>query len=631
MDHRFIMRYEEELRHVREAASEFAAANPGLAEDLGLNIDPGINCQDPFVERLLEGFAFLTARVHRRMDSEYAEFTQAMLETVYPDYLAPLPSTAIVRFRPDFSADISPDGFLVPRHFKLSSAPPENAKTRCVFRTAHDVTIYPFDIAEVHYHVNDVGTLHLPRAFRDAAAAFRIRLKTGFEGLGFSEIDCRHLPFYVTGDDARPMRIFEHLMTDQMGFVLRPDSTKQTDEAIHVGDSIRHVGFEENEALLPSSPRSFEGYRILREHFALPQRNLFFSPDPLTKDRFRSMTSDVVDLIIPVRRAQPELRLRPDDFALYCTPVINLFRPSSLDLIDLKPGLPEHRVRVDRNRPLDFEVFAVEDVVGYGEGAKEQRFHPFYVSRGSRERMPGFYTVKRVPHRARGGENGGQDPAGYIGSEVYLGLVDADCAPYDPHLKQLKVEALCTNRHLPIRMPKGRQDSTDFPVLEGQAPVKSAKCLIGPTKPQPSFADGDFAWRLISHLSLNYLSLIEDETNPGEGRKQGARALRELLRLYATTDAKRRMVDAVSSVHAQTAIKRYPDVGPPTFVRGRRITIELEEEGLGTLGAFLFGSVLEQFFRRYVSINSFTETVLRTEQREEVYTWPARIGKVQLL
>nr|MCU0808986.1 type VI secretion system baseplate subunit TssF [Candidatus Contendobacter sp.] len=205
--------------------------------------------------------------------------------------------------------------------------------------------------------------------------------------------------------------------------------------------------------------------------------------------------------------------------------------------------------------------------------------------------------------------------------EVYLSLVDADEAPYRGNLRQLAVTTLCTNRDLPLHMPVGL-GQTDFTLASG-APVRAVRCLAGPTKPRPSHAQGDTAWRLISHLSLNYLSLADTDA------RQGAVALRELLALYGdlAEAAVRKQIDGVNSVQAVPVTRRAPIPGPIAFARGLEVTVNLDEAAFEGSGIFLLGSVLEQFFAKYASINSFTETVVKSTERGEIIRWPARIGR----
>jgi type VI secretion system protein ImpG len=208
---------------------------------------------------------------------------------------------------------------------------------------------------------------------------------------------------------------------------------------------------------------------------------------------------------------------------------------------------------------------------------------------------------------------------------VFLSLVDANAAPYRPELRQLGIKALCTNRHLPIQMAVGVSRS-DF-TMDVSAPVASIRCLSGPTVPRPSLAEGRFSWRLISHLSLNYLSLLNAKGD------EGAAALRDILKLYTDASDRQtaRQIEGLLSVRAAPIIRRVAAPGPITFARGLEITVTFDEAAFEGTGVFLLGGVLEQFFAKYVSLNSFTETVIKTQQRGEIIRWPAQMGRRQII
>jgi type VI secretion system protein ImpG len=277
---------------------------------------------------------------------------------------------------------------------------------------------------------------------------------------------------------------------------------------------------------------------------------------------------------------------------------------------------------------MDYEVYRTPEVLGYGARAEpDTTFLPFYQLQDPHHApaRDAYYTLYREPRQLSTKQRRRGPRSSYIGSEVYIALVDANDAPYSSDLKQLDVNTLCTNRDLPLHMPIG-VGSSDF-TLQSGAPVESVRCLAGPTSPRPSPAQREVAWRLISHLSLNYLSLVDN------GEKEGAAALRQLLGLYGDGSAPhiRRQIEGVLSIASQAVVSRIPTDGPITFGRGLEITVNCDESAFEGSGVFLLGAVLEHFFARYVSLNSFTKTVIQTTNRGEIMQWPARIGKRQRL
>ena len=623
MDERLLTHYNNELRHIREMAAEFAREFPKIAGRLALK-DAKEECPDPYVERLLEGFAFLAARVHQKLDAEFPRFTQSLLETVYPHYLAPIPSMAVVRFdAQERDSGLAP-GVTVPRGTIMRSNLGKGDRTACTFRSAHDVRLLPVKIAEVQYFTRDVVQLQLPPEIK-CRAALRIRLQAT-AGLTFDKIALDPISFFLRGPDELPTVVYEQIFAHRTGLVLQSARPKGPTFFSGPASSIRRVGFSNDEALLPVSPRTFEGYRLLREYFAFPQRFLFFELGGFAA-ALAKCPEDQIDLIIPLDEQETRLegRLNASNFELFCSPVINLF-PKTLDRINLSDRFSEFHVLPDRNRPLDFEVYEIKGATGYGMLAgEEQEFRPFYLAKDNDSTAGAFYTTNRIPRILTEREKKFGRKSNYSGTEVFLSLVDAKSAPYRSDLRQLGIEALCTNRHLPIQMPVGLGGS-DFQ-LETSAPITGVRCLAGPTVPKPSLAEGQFAWRLISHLSLNYLSLLDAKGD------EGAVALREILKLYADTNDRQiaRQIEGLRTARTAPVLRRVQTPGPITFARGLEIRVTLDENAFEGTGVFILGAVLEQFFAKYVAVNSFTETVIATQQRGEIMRWPAQLGKRQIL
>ena len=624
MDRRLLSHYNNELTHLRQTAAEFAREFPKIAGCLALDKDAKETCPDPFVERLLEGFAFLAARVQVKMDAEFPRFIQSLLETVYPHYLCPTPSMAVVRFDPALADGSLTPGYPVPRGTILRTPLARGQQTACEYRTAHALTLWPLRIVEAGYYTRELAQFQLPPGL-GARAVLRLRLQTT-NGAALNELPLERLELYLRGANDLPDVIYEEIFAHGTTVVVTALRKAPTPGQVlpASGGSLRRVGFEHDEALLPYGPASFSGYRLLREYFAFRQRFLFFALAGIG-DAVRACAGDTADVLIVFDKQQGKLEGRVDAGALslFCTPAINLFTRRT-DRVPLGTRSSEFQVIVDRTRPFDFEVYGVENVTGYGaQTGAEQTFRPFYLAKeGDAAGASGaFYTVHRAPRHLTAREQRFGQRHSYTGTEAFLSLVDASNAPFRADLQQLGVTALCTNRHLPLEVAFGL-GRTDFN-LEISAPVESVRCVTGPTPPRPPHADGEVAWRLVSHLSLNYLSLLD----AADG--EGASGLREILRLYVdAADAQTlRQVEGLRSAATKPVLRRLDTPGPITFVRGLEIAVDFDEAAFEGSGVFLFGAVLEHFFRRYVAINSFTETVVRTEQRREIMRWKAQIGQ----
>jgi type VI secretion system protein ImpG len=626
MDPQFLEFYNRELQYIREMGGEFAQEFPKIAGRLGLD---SFECSDPYVERLLEGFAFLSARVQLKLDAEFPRFTQHLLEIVYPHYLQPTPSMVIAQFAPDLAEGSLAKGYVVPRHTSLRSVLGKGDQTACEYRTAHETTLWPLELAQAEYFNRDTANISLPPRYQKARAGIRLQLETT-AGLKFSELAIDDLVLHLRGGGRRALQLYEQLFADAQAVLLRPADGSWIEA--RPGSSIRRVGFDESQSLMPPVPESFEGYRLLQEYFAFPQRYLFFQLTGLAAAAKRC-GDKTLEIVILFERSDPGLENAVDagDFALHCTPAINLF-PRRADRIHVNDKEDEFHVVPDRTRPMDLEVFRIMAVTGYSEdGSDPLPFRAFYSmsdpESGTADPQTAFYTLRRMPRVLSSKQKRSGPRSSYIGSEVFLSIVDGRHAPFSYDLSQLDVMILATNRDLPLSMPVGKSN-TDF-TLEIGAPVKAVRCVAGPTEPLPShdFVSGSHIWRLINHLSLNYLSLVNSDA------RQGAAALRELLRLYADVYEadQRKQVDGVRSVESRAITRRLVGEGPMTFGRGLEVTLTCDEGAFEGSGAFLLGAVLSEFFSKYVSINSFTETILRTTERGEVKRWPTILGKKPLI
>jgi len=619
MDPRLLDFYNQELQFIREMGAEFSREYPKIAARLALS---GVECADPYVERLLEGFAFLAARVQLQIDSEFPRFTQQLLQMVYPDYLSPMPSMAVVQFAPDLTEAGLAKGFEIPRASVLNAQRSVDASTSCEYRTAHAVTLWPLRITEATYQAYS-GDFPPGLPLRRAPhAVLRLRLRTT-ANLKFSQLALRNLQVYLPSTDNVAHRLYETLLSAATGYFLTLPGQRRVLGSLQPGDRIRDLGFGDEHTLLPPGARTFQGHRLLQEYFAFPSRFLFADIGGLEQG-LRLADAEEVDLVIALANHDPVLEgsVSAEDFALFCTPAVNLF-PRRADRIHLSSRYAEHHVVPDRTRPMDFEVYRVTSVVGYGEGVEEkQTFEPFYATFDGRSEheADAFYTLRRTPRVLSEKQRRVGPRTNYVGSEVFLSLVDAHESPFSGDLHQLGLELLCTNRDLPLRMPQGgaRGDFT----LDQNAPIETVRIRKGPTPPVPAHMPDESSWRLIGMLSQNYLSLVDSDSG------QGAEALRELLGLCASRAEShvRKQIGGLRSAACRPVVRRLPTHGPVAFGRGVEITMEIDEAGFGGAGAFLMGAVLRHYLARHVSLNSFVEAVLRVTGRGEVMRWPARIG-----
>jgi type VI secretion system protein ImpG len=625
MTRTFYQLYEQELSHLRERSSEFAAAYPKVASRLFLDKSGGGRCRDPFVERLLEGFAFLTARTQLKLEAEFPRFTQGLLETVYPDYLAPGPSCSIVHFELKKQEKGLLDGITVPRQSTMESLRLKGSPTTCKFNTAHEVKLFGWEVASAEYLTTAAGGLNLGTRFpaiKGVRAALRLRLKVcTAEPAPVNQVKCDHLNLFIHGANADnlPSSLLEHLLADGLGVIVQePGDNLHRKSTFLPASAVSQGGFSPEEALLPLSPFGFEGHRILKEHFLLRQRGLFLDVRGI-RVGLEKMAGAEVNFIIPLRDRRTELEefVQAPVFRLHCTPAVNLFRRRS-NRVEVLPSHSEHQIIIDRQRMMDYEIYGILGVRGFRRtGSEEIEFRPFYLQPSATSHEPAFYTVNR--HRRSLTQNERRTGTSYAGTEIFVSLVDASSAPYPRDLEQIEADCIVSNRHLPLDIVTGT-GQTDFD-LTGSFPVTAVRCLNGPTMPLPSHAEGPYAWRAISHLSLNYLSLVDQGPD-------GAEALRQLLRLYAFTK-QHDYIDGLVNVVSKPSVARSPGGGPVCFIRGTDIDAVVDEDRFAGVGSFLMISALEQFLARQATMNCYTRLCLRrTPDRREICTWPIRMGSI---
>jgi type VI secretion system protein ImpG len=603
-----LLYYERELAFLRRMGAQFAERYPKVASRLQL--EPS-KCEDPHVERLLEGFALLAARVHHRIDDDIPELSEAFLEVLYPQHVRPVPALSIAELQLDPQQGAIPGGFAVARGSELRTPPVQGVP--CRFRTAYDTTLWPINIATVRWTATD--GIAGPRS-GDAVGAVRMNL-TAFEGLRLEECGLDRVRLHVTGDAVVSDTLYELLLNSCLRVVVR-DPDQPSRPAVELPrDAIRAVGFDEDEGLLPYPGRTFVGHRLLQELFVFPQKFTFVDVSGLG-DAMRALgagaRADVSFLIGPFERAERrqilETSLSAENLRLGCTPVVNLFEQTCEPIL-LSERTYEYPVVAETRRRLEVNVWSVDRIALIKPGAERPTpMSPLYGFRHGGSRGDGqlFWHAVRRPSSWR--TDGGTD--------VFLSFADLSGNMRVPDAEVVSATALCSNGDIPARLAFGSDDRSDFELTAG-GPIKRIVCLVRPT-PQVQPALGKpLLWRLISAMSLNHLSLVDE----------GVAALRELLTLHNTANAlsAERQINGLVSVQSKPAFARVASAHGVAFAHGRRVQLDFDEEQFPGGGLYLFSSVLERFLGLYASMNSFTQLVATSRQRRRpVREWAPRAG-----
>ncbi len=601
--------YNRELTFLRRLGAEFAAANPKIARRLRLSADDAAD--DPHVERLIEAFAYLTARVRIKLEDELPEITESLLHVLYPHYLAPIPSLSIVQFKLDSEQVQLTAGYTIPRHAELETEPIHGEP--CRFHTCYPVTLWPVEVRSAILAQAPLPAPATPYS-DEATAVIRIGLRCTTPETSFATLGLGTLRFFLKGQPHNVYRLYELIFNNTVGVaVTRSEAPVGT---LLLGrDALRQVGFDRDEGLLPYPARSFLGYRLLTEYFAFPQKYLFFDLN-LAGVEAMAQLGDSIVVYIFMNRVIPDLgrTISADTFQLGCTPIVNLFTQRA-EPIPLTHTEFEYQVVPDRRRPSALEVYSVDKVIALPPQGDSLEFQPFFSMKHAMNRDTDrtFWSLTRRPAEAT-------MATGDRGTEVHLSLVDLGFRPSAPAEWVLEVQTTCLNRDLPQDLPFGG-GQPHLQLREGGGAIARILCLTPPTRTlRPELGHG-LLWRLISHLSLNHLSLVDS----GD-----ADALREILKLYDFADSAetRGQIDGIIGVSSRRVVGSIRSEGPLTFCRGIEVSIQFDEERFTGSGLFLFASVLERFLALYSTVNSFTKLIATVKGREgELRRWPPRMGE----
>jgi type VI secretion system protein ImpG len=596
----FLSHYERELGYLRQRGADFAARYPKVAGrlEMGSDISP-----DPHVERLLESFAFLTGRIQQRLDSEFPLVAASMLGVLYPQFLNPVPSVSIARIEVDPDQGKLTTGYTIDRHTQMSAETPQGLT--CRFRTTYPVTLWPIDVCEAKFEPPERYDFLGQNA--DVVRVLRLRLESTADS--FEELEVERLRFYLGAPPLTANGIYELLFANVQGIVLLPEGESCP---IHLpSDAIEPVGFGPDEGVLPFPPNSHPGYRLLQEYFTFPSKFQFFD---LTGLEALKAGRSVDVLILLDQMPSDQIDVDENTFLLGCTPIVNLFKQTS-EPIRLDQQEAEYRLVPDARRERTTEIHSILSVSATADSSAPTEDYAPYFSYNHRMQVSGqkaFWVMRREATTR----------SDLPGTQSYLSLVDLEFNPSEPPVKTIYAHTLCTNRVLASQIPARATLQ-----MEQAAPIARITCLDKPTPQLEPPLEGDTLWRLISHLSLNHLSLTG-------GGQESLRALQEILRLYSFSErpSTEQEIQGIRDMRSRPVVRRIGSEGWRGFCRGTEVRMTLDEDAYVGGSTFLFASVLNRFLALYASVNSFTQLSLTSTKREGLWhQWPPMAGDQPLL
>ena len=603
--------YEKELAFIRQLGAEFADEHPKIAGRLGINTD---TIDDPHVSRLIESFAYMNARIQHKIDDDFPELSDALLNVLFPHYQRPIPSMSIVNLKADEEQLESP--YKINKDTLLETEPFQGETVR--FSTAYDTELLPIKVKSASL-IGRPFTTPGSSDVKGAGAVLKISLETYNEEIIFTDLEFDKIRFYLKGQPQHINPLYQKLLNNCQNVVV---SLSETDgHPIFMGNnSIKPVGFESSEGILPYPDSSFVGYRLLTEYFIFPEKFMFVDFIGL-KEKIPKHAANTLDLYIYLDSSDVELEhnITEETFVLGACPVVNLFEHRA-DPIKLDHTQMEYQVVPDARRPVGYEVYSVDSVTASTSTGEEINYHPFYGLNHQyqdSENHSFWYANRRNSKMS----NMDRDE----GTDIFINLVDLEFNPNIPEDRTLVIKTTCSNRDLPSKLPFSA-DQPKLQAVDGAPPCETITCITQPTQTVRAPLRNHARWRLISHLNLNHLSLA--------GGDDATQALKEILRLYDFKESSvtRALIESITSVKSRSISSPLTIDGHATMCRGMEVEIELDDRQLTGSSAYLFASVLEYFFGLYCSINSFTRVLVKQKSKEGyLKKCPPRAGEKILL
>ncbi len=597
--------YNQELGSIRELANEFAKIYPKVAGHLSISSG---KIEDPDLARMIEAFAFLTAHVRYKIEDDFPEIAESLLSVLHPYYLAPIPSFSIIQLNPKPEL---PGRYEVPKGAMIDTG--SVYEEPCNFTTIYDVELWPIEVSYAKACDQPFKAPLIDSRIKNAKGLLHIVLNYHSPKMKFSETPPERLVFFINAQDQDVYKIYTAIFEKTLVIALANSSTDEKPIFLNK-DNIKPIGFNSEETLLPYFSHVAQGYELLTEYFAFPEKFLFFELSGLNVSNLSNM-GNRLEIFFYMKDPFLDLtrRINASMFKLGCTPIVNLFSHIA-EPIHLTHTKPEYKIISDSRRSkLGLEIHTVNKVSLLTENGENLRFSPFYGIKHHREQANNCYFWK-TSRRAKDSDT----------SDLYISFSDLDYQTMTDSEGVVHIETLCTNGDLPSLLPISKTEPF-FQFSTKGAPVTNIGCLMPfSSSIRKKLRDG-VRWKLISHLSLNFFSLAQVD--------KGTDILKEILRLYNFKDTAEThaIIDSIISVICKTITSRGPAGSRNALCQGIEITLQVENAGFVGNGLYLFGCILDKFFARYATMNSFTKLIISTQKDGILYQWPARAGNKSLL
>lgn len=600
--------YEHELSLFNKQSKAFAKKYPKIASRLLMGHD---TVDDPHIERLIQAFALINARTNKKLDDSYADFTESLLEVVYPDYLKPFPSVSIAQFNLGVQANAMSEAIHIAKASTFSTQKTNGIP--CQFQSTTAVTLLPLKIDNVSFETSQEVYDHQHGLLNGCIS---IKFKATNPSFDYQALLEHSIELYIDEDASQGTSLWDTLWCD----------VKQTHihgQQVHKfnGSPFNITGFDPEQQMLPKHRVSNLAPALLKEYFYFP-------------DKFNFLRLNLAQSCPTLKVASSEFEIRgyfkfdkknsirlknfqqlsASSIKLFCTPVVNLFKSAA------KPIQVNHRsiyydLVPDTRALSQHEIYDVTQVVEskqLNNRLLQQEYYPFYALNHYEQQDEGrYYHIKRDKDMAEFKQ----------GFEYQIMFVEKNRVN-NAGTTSMSTSLLCTNRDLPAQLVFGQSRGDLF--SECSSGFSSLSLLRQPTRTARFEYTGEERWRLISLMSLNFLSLAA----------QDAQLMKEYLSLYdiTRTAANKQLIEGIVSVTTSVEARRIQRLPQPGFVRGTVITIYINQNSFASVSIRQFAHLLAHVFGYHSSLNSFVEVAISdATTKEEIFRCQPRSGLSPLM
>lgn len=594
--------YEKQLQEFSQQSRDFALKYPKIAQRLSLHQE---QIDDPHIERLIQAFSFISARIDKKLADSYDVFTRSLFEVMFPQYLRHFPACTVVSFDDQNKQKQLTEPHLIPRQTALKSRSFKGVQ--CEFTTTRDVRLLPIGLVDLNFKTMPSAHMHLNQ---NACLALKFEMYQPAQAWLSQE----KLAIYLDAISHFPLQVLDSIFKKETTFAIRAGT-----QVWKISNPFEVLGFSETESLLPVDQHTHHAYRLLMEYFCFAEKFSYLNLDLsfLTKLPMQVLQFELlIDFKLNLNdqasiHNYSELNLA--NFKLFTTPVINLFEKQA-EPQKISHHQLEYPLITDAHHPEFYQVYSVLDMNMIREKTNQEQttttILPFFaLSHYQPEQTPFFYALNYQKLQAN-----------YI--EMGYSIISKALQPYQTKSDFISTRLLCSNRDLPHEALGQAQNVLN---LNDSSLARRAIVLKRPTLPYQFDQHKNEQWRIISHLSLNTLALMKGDS---------VAHVKELLELYNLPRSRENhvLIDAIQQIDFSLGHKLVEAQPFPMFIRGVKAIVKIDPAVFRGHSLYVFSQLLSQIFNLKVQMNSFVDVIVQDHlHQQELYQCVHNVGGKTLL